>query len=166
MANENKTITQAVDKALNYLSYQARTVQEMKGYMKKKGVCDEVIKTAIEILKDKNYLNDTQFAKRFIETRVETKPKSKFAFEYELRQKGIALSDIDRFLQAYDDNDLALNAVRPKIKTWQHLDRDRFKKKMMNFLRYRGFSYDICLSTLNHFLESNRMEKEEEFHEN
>lgn len=155
MVNENITISQALYKALTYLSHQARTVQEMQKYLEKKGICDDTIQTAIDILQNKNYLNDRQFAKDFIETRIKTKPKSKFAFEYELRRKGIPLSVIEPLVQAYEDHALALKAVESKINTWQYLDREKFKKKVMNFLRYRGFSYDICLSTLNHFLESN-----------
>jgi len=161
MVNENKTITQALNKALNYLSYQARTIQEMQKYLKNKGFSEDIVKEIIEILMNKNYLNDKEFAKLFVETKIKTKPKSKFALEYELRQKGINPSDIEDLLTAYDDESLALKAVKPKIKIWQTLDADKFKKKMMNFLRYRGFSYDICLTTLNLFLKSNLSQKED-----
>ena len=163
MVNENKTITLALNLALNYLSYQARTIQEMQKYLKNKGFTEDIVKKIIEILLDKNYLNDKEFAKLFIETKIKTKPKSKFALEYELRQKGINPSDFEDILTAYDDESLALKAVKPKIKIWQTLDTDKFKKKMMNFLQYRGFSYDICLTTLNLFLESNLFKKEEDY---
>jgi len=163
MVNENKTITQALNLALNYLSYQARTIQEMQKYIKKKGVSEEIVEKIIKILLDKNYLNDKEFARLFLEARIKTKPKSKFAFEYELRKKGINPCDIEVLLKAYDDQDLALRALRPKIRTWQNLDTDKFKKKTMNFLQYRGFNYDICLSTLNLFLESKVSKKEEDY---
>lgn len=161
MVNENKTITQALNLALNYLSYRARTIQEMQKYLKNKKLSEDIVKEIIEILLDKNYLNDKEFAKLFVETKIKTKPKSKFALEYELRQKGINPSDIEDLLTAYDDQAQALKAIKPKIKIWQTLDTDKFKKKMMNFLQYRGFSYDICLTTLNLFLESNVSKKED-----
>ena len=163
MANDNSTITRALNLALNYLSYQARTIQEMQKHIKNKGFSEEIVEKIIEILLDKNYLNDKEFARLFVETRIKTKPKSKFAFEYELRKKGINPCDIEILLKAHDDQDLALRAVRPKIKTWQNLDTEKFKKKMMNFLQYRGFNYDICLSTLNLFLESKISKKEEDY---
>ena len=162
MVNKNKTTAQALNKALNYLSYQARTIQEMQNYLKKKEFTKDIVEKTIDILLDQNYLNDKEFAKLFIETRIKTKAKSKFAFEYELRQKGIKPSDIEDLLKVYDDQSLALKAVGSKIKTWQNLTMDKFKKKMMNFLRYRGFNYDICLSTLNLFLESKLSKKEED----
>ncbi len=160
MLNENKTIEQALNMALNYLSYQARTIQEMQNYIKRKGFTEDVVEKIIDILLDQNYLNDKEFARRFVETRIKTKAKSKFAFEYELRKKGIKPCDFEDLLKAYDDQSLALKALRPKIKTWQNLDMDKFKKKMMNFLRYRGFNYDICLSTLNLFLDSKLSEED------
>ncbi len=163
MANENKTITRGLNMVLNYLSYQARTIHETQKYIIKKGFSDDISKKIIEILKDKNYLNDKEFVKLFIETKIKTKPKSKFALQYELEKKGINSYDIEALLMTYDDHDLALTAVRPKIKIWQNLDTDKFKKKMMNFLQYRGFNYDICMSTLNLFLESNGLKKESDY---
>jgi len=163
MVNENSTITRALNMALNYLSYQARTIQEMQKYIKNKGFSEDIVEKIIEILLDKNYLNDKEFARLFVETRIKIKPKSKFAFEYELRKKGINPCDIEVLLKTYDDQDLALRAVKPKIKIWQNLDTDKFKKKMMNFLQYRGFNYNICLSTLNLFLESKVSKKEEDY---
>ena len=163
MANENKTITRGLNMVLNYLSYQARTIHEIQKYIIKKGFNDDISKKIIEILKSKNYLNDKEFVKLFIETKIKTKPKSKFALQYELEKKGINSCDIEAFLITYDDHDLALKAVRPKIKIWQNLDADKFKKKMMNFLQYRGFNYDICITTLDFFLESNGLKKKSDY---
>jgi len=158
--NDIKSIKRPLNLAIKYLSYQPRTVYEMQEYIKKKGFSEDIIEKIIEILLEQNHLNDRDFATLFIESKVRNKPKSKFAFQYELKKKGINPSIIDAILEQYDDQDLALKAVRPKIRMWQNLDEDKFKKKMMNFLRYRGFNYDICLSTLNFFLESKNSIKE------
>jgi len=155
--NDIKSIQRPLNLAIKYLSYRARTVYEMREYIKKKGVSEDIIKKIIEILLEQNYLNDKDFTTLFVESKARNKPKSKFAFQYELKKKGIDPSIIDIVLEQYDDNDLALKAVRPKIRMWQNLDDETFKKKMMNFLRYRGFNYDICLSTLNFFLESKKL---------
>ncbi|MBT3177429.1 MAG: regulatory protein RecX [Desulfobacula sp.] len=148
----SKTITSALNLAVAYLSYQPRTIQEMQKYLKNKGFSEDIEKKIIAILLDKNYLNDKEFARLFIETRIKTKPKSKFALQYELEKKGINSYQIETLLEVYDDQDLALKAAETKIKIWQNLDPGSFKKKMMNFLRYRGFNYDICISTMKFFL--------------
>ena len=157
----NKTITRALNLATGYLSHQPRTIQEMQKYLKNKGFSEDIEKKIIAILIDKNYLNDKEFARLFIETRIKTKPKSKFALQYELEIKGINSSQIESLLEVYDDQKLALKAAESKIKIWQNLDLGSFKKKMMNFLRYRGFNYDICMSTMNLFLKSKVSKKSE-----
>ncbi|MBU8847987.1 MAG: recombination regulator RecX [Desulfobacterales bacterium] len=152
--NNINSIKLPLNLAIKYLSYQPRTVYEMQEYIKKKGFSEDIIKRIIGILLEQDYLNDKNFAALFIESKAKNKPKSKFALQYELKKKGINPSITDAVLEQYDDQDLALKAVRPKIRMWQNLDDEKFKKKMMNFLRYRGFNYEICLSTLNFFLES------------
>lgn len=61
----------------------------------------------------------------------------------------------------YDDQELAIKAIRPKFKQWQNFDNEKFKKKISNYLRYRGFNYDIILSTLNYMIELRNQIKEE-----
>ena len=46
-----------------------------------------------------------------------------------------------------------MSAVKTRIKAWKNLDAENLKKKMMNFLRYRGFNYEVCLSVFRHFDE-------------
>ncbi|MBU1344854.1 MAG: RecX family transcriptional regulator [Proteobacteria bacterium] len=147
--------------AIKYLAYQPRTVYEMKKYLEKREFSENIAIKIIEILVDQKYLNDKDFTRLFLESRVKNKPKSKFALGYELKKKGISPSLIEAVLTPYDDQALALKAARPKIKLWQNLDDETFKKKMLNFLRYRGFSFDICISTLNQFIKSNSAMKED-----
>ncbi len=146
-----KSIEQPLNLAMKYLSYQPRTIHETNEYLQKKGFDDGIAQKIIEILLDKDYLDDMNFAKLFVESKVRHKAKSKFAFGYDLKKKGISDTIIESVLARYDDQNLALKAVDRKIKTWKNLDHEEFKKKMTNFLRYRGFNYDVILSTLNHF---------------
>lgn len=154
MVNDIKAIKLPLNLAIKYLSYQPRTIYEMQIYIKKKGFEEDIVKKIIDILLEKNYLNDKSFAKLFVESKVKNKPKSKFAFQYELHKKGINPSIVDAVLEQYNNQDLAIKSVRNKIKIWRKLDAEKFKKKMMNYLQYRGFSYDICLSTLDRFKKS------------
>lgn len=153
-SNDTTPFELALNQSLKYLGYQPRTVHETREFIRKKGVEEEIAEKIITLLLEERYLDDTAFAQLFVTSKIKHKAKSKFAFGYDLKKKGIASSVIDAVLAPYDDQDLALKAVRRKINTWGDLDPEQFKKKMMNFLRYRGFSYDIILSTLNRFMES------------
>ena len=80
------------------------------------------------------------------ESRVRFKPKSRFALGHELKAKGIDASLAQPILDQYCDLDLALRAVKPRIQPWHGLDPETRKNKLMNFLRYRGFDYGVCIA--------------------
>ena len=56
---------------------------------------------------------------------------------------------IRRMLIDHDDSNDVTQEVF--IKIWKNLDMEKFKKKLMNFLQYRGFNYETCMAALNHF---------------
>lgn len=143
-----------LNSALRYLTHQPRSIREMHEYLTKKGVDEDIISKTIEILLEKNYLNDEILTRTFVESRINHKPKSKFALAYELNKKGIDPAVIENVLKKYDDQNLALKAIEPKIKLWTHLDCEKFKKKILNFLQYRGFTYEVSMSLLNKLTQS------------
>ncbi|MCP4761742.1 MAG: regulatory protein RecX [archaeon] len=151
MENKNKLIESALTLVMKYLSYRPRSVYEIKIYLKKKGFDQAISRQVIAILLEKKYLNDRDFTTLYIETMVRNKPKSKFAIGFELKKKGIDPLIIEPALEQFDDQCLAMKAVNPKIKIWKNLDKEKFKKKLMYFLQYRGFNYDVCMTTLNSF---------------
>jgi len=155
LSNHPENIEGPLRLSIRFLSYQPRTIHEVKEFIRKKGVDEDRTQKIIEILLDKKYLDDTAFSKMFVQSKIRYKPKSKFALGYELNKKKVSPSIIEAVLEPYDDEDLALKAVTLKKRTWKNLDSETLKKKVMNFLRYRGFGYDISLSTLNRFMNIN-----------
>lgn len=116
----------------------------MKAYLADKGYKADIIEQVIVQLTNFNYLDDGTFARGFIESRIRYKPKSVFALGFELRQKGIDPTLADELLAAYEDEDLALKAVEMKKQAWMRMDESECRKKMMTYLRYRGFDYRVC----------------------
>lgn len=129
---------------MGYLSKSPKTIRQMKGYLTEKGYNANIIEQVIVQLSNFNYLNDEAFARQFIESRIRYKPKSIFALGFELRKKGIDSALAEELLAAYKDEDLALKAVETKKQAWNQLDKSECRKKMMNYLRYRGFDYSVC----------------------
>jgi len=151
MENKKKIIERPLTLAMKYLSYRPRSVYEIEEYIKKKGFDKAISRQVVAVLLEKNYLNDIDFTALYIETMMRNKPKSKFAIGFELKKKGVDSWIIEPALEQYNDLSMAMKAVKPKIKIWQNLDGEKFKKKIMNFLQYRGFNYDVCMTTLNYF---------------
>jgi len=145
MNNSKDSLDHHFNQAYKYLSYRPRTILEMTDYLKKKGASNENIETIIKSLIDNLFLNDTSFAEWYIENRTKFKPRSKFAIQYELSKKGIPSNISEPILSKLNDIDLALKSIQPRLTTWNKLNDDTLNKKILNYLRYRGFSYGICI---------------------
>lgn len=139
-------LKRAFGMALGYLSRRSRSILEMKDYLLKKKFPPGLIHQVVQRLCRENYLDDKIFAENYLENRRRNKPKSLFAFRYELERKGIDPAIIEEALTRYDDLELALLALRPKILVWQHLDQAPLKKKVFGYLRYRGFGFSVIQS--------------------
>jgi len=122
-------------------------VHEIVQHLIKKGFSEEDIQNTVAKLEQENLLNDIDFASMFVEQRGRFKPRSKLALSFELRQKGIEKETIEACIMDIDDYASAWSAVQPKLKLWQGYYGDELKKKVMNYLKNRGFSYDVCIST-------------------
>lgn len=143
----------ALQISLRYLSYRPRSIKEMRTYLEKKEIEPDIISQIIDSLMNEKYLDDEAFAEMFASGRVRNNPKSTFALGYELKKKGISRHIIDNILKNYDDEALALKSVKNKFNIWISLDDKTFRKKVINHLRYRGFSYETCTRVLEHYLE-------------
>ena len=132
--------SRAFNLALRYLARRSKTIKEMKHYLTGKNIASQIVEEVINRLIQAKYLDDKAFAIQFIENRIRFKPKSTYALGYELRQKGIQPNLTDKLLTDYDDIELAFKAVDAKKGQWRHLDEDACRKKLMNYLRYRGLT--------------------------
>lgn len=151
----------AYGKSLRFLAPRARSIEEMRCYLTKKGIPDSILESTLSRLVDEGLLDDAEFAGMFVRSRERTKPRSKFALTCELRQKGVSDAIITSTLESVDEYASAWNAVSRRIPGWRRFEKDTFKKKLFNYLQYRGFSYEIIQGTWERACETG-----EEFNEN
>ena len=147
--NTKITVARAYNICLRFLAPRPRSISEVRRHLSKKETAGEVIEIIIEKLSQENLLNDEDFARMFVESRERHKPRSRFALGCELRQKGIKDNLIDKILENVDEETSAWNAVSPRLRTWRHLDIKSLKKKVFNYLQYRGFGYEVIMTTWN-----------------
>ncbi|MCR4324548.1 MAG: RecX family transcriptional regulator [Candidatus Curtissbacteria bacterium] len=148
-------IGRLTDLAAHFLSYRPRSEKEVADYLIKKISLRQKIKfheakeslqiaIVIKKLKKYKYINDQQFAKWFIESRMRSKPKGKIALRSELKAKGVEEDLIAKMLEgAVNELELAQKAIQKKIKRWQNLSNLDLKKKVYMYLGARGFSVEI-----------------------
>lgn len=87
---------------------------------------------AVEILKEKNYLDDFSYALSYITNKSVGKKK----LEFNLRSKGISSDVIEKVFQHYDSEEELENLKR----LWRKLEGKDIDKKIMSLMR-KGYSY-------------------------
>lgn len=147
-------LTKLVDASLRFLSFRPRSEKEVGQYLarkisQKEGIGYQQANQSPQIaqiitkLKNYRYLDDLDFAKWWVSSRLKSKPKGQLFMKYELLKKGVAADVIERVLsQLPKESILAQKAIEKKLKIWKKLPPKELKRKTYVYLKARGFSYD------------------------
>jgi regulatory protein len=137
----------AMQKALHFLSYRARSNKEIFENLNKHEIPEDVIWYTIQRLQENNLLNDQEFAKTWVENRNTFRPRSRRVLAMELHRKGLDDEVVQEVLKTnLNENDLSMEAARMYVRKVQGLEWPQFRQKLGGFLGRRGFSYDVCAS--------------------
>ncbi len=153
---------QAVDRALNFLSFRPRSREEVRRYLLRKETPPYVIEAALERLDRLNFVNDRAFVEFWVENRDKFNPRGSRALKNELRLKGIERDIVDELVDKDGDEELALCAARKKAASLAHtpgMDYATFRNRLGAFLQRRGFGYDVVTHTVKALW--NEMKQEE-----
>ena len=138
----------ALRQAYLFLSYRARSEDEIRNNLRKHDYPEAVIEETIERLQRNGFANDKQFARAWVENRNTFRPRGRRALAMELRQKGIDDEIIHSTLEGLDEESLAYEAGLKKASRLRGLEWSDFRKKLGDFLSRRGFSYSVTNSTV------------------
>ncbi|UCH21377.1 MAG: RecX family transcriptional regulator [Deltaproteobacteria bacterium] len=136
--------------AINFLAYRQRSQKETERHLKYKGFLPDMIGQTIERLRDEKYLNDFEFSRIWLKSRKRRNPLSKSALRFELKQKGVDEKIIKEVLMDVDDDELARLCAEKKLKRLGNLTPKDFKKKILRYLKGRGFSFEVSLNAYRH----------------
>ncbi|WP_288981144.1 regulatory protein RecX [uncultured Parvimonas sp.] len=146
----------AKSRAINYISGKLKTKYEVRLKLRENEFSNEVIDEVLEILENEEYLNDRLYCEIFIEDKKRLNGYGKNKIKSLLIQKGISKSIFEDFLDNFEYEDEFDNAVKMGIKKLNLLanEEDKFKKKqkIINYLAYRGFSFDVINDVLKEIL--------------
>ena len=135
--------------AIRYLSYRPRSESELTVQLQRRGFNGNSIEVVLTKLKDQGLLDDTAFAQFWKDNRESFSPRSQWLTKLELRRKGIASEIIDEVVGGVDDADSAYRAAISKASRLPLSDYQSFRRRLVEFLRRRGFSYEV----INHTVE-------------
>ncbi len=142
-------LLRAKEAAIIYLGHRARSENEVRTKLRRKGFNEEVIATVIRRLHELSYLDDERFAQNYIRTRFKVKGYGPQRLRTELRRLGIAEPLIAQSLEALlPKEDVAERAVLEAKKRLRRLrletDIRKKRRKLFDFLLRRGHTTDVA----------------------
>lgn len=104
----------------------------------------------INRLKELNYINDKEFAKDYIQTRLIINPKGENLLKLELRLKGIDRQIIDNAITnaKIDETKVALDVIERKKNSIKRVEGQKRKEKILRLLSSRGFKLETIYKIL------------------
>lgn len=140
---------QAFIKGVNYLSKFTKTKKQCIKYLKDKGFCDKAVYYAVDKLKEYNYIDDLEYARRYMESHSKTQGKK--LLDYNLMGKGICKKDIEKASESVNFSSLesacglAEKRLKNKEKTQENL------AKTYRYLLGKGFSYEDAKKAIDKY---------------
>jgi regulatory protein len=142
----NDMIKEAKLKALSLLNYTDRTEFQLRQKLKEKSFSEDAIEHAVEYVKSFGYVNDKNYAERYILNRQNSKSKKEIFAA--LIQKGIGKDDIEAAMEiCYETHDeiAAIQRLCEKKHISPEESCDDEKRRMYHYLLRKGFrSDDVC----------------------
>lgn len=135
-------------RALDYLSYRPRSKAELLGYLSAKGFSEHVVADVLARLERVGLVDDDAFARYWRDNRARSRPKGKRMLTREMQQKGLSSESIEAALDDYDENAAIRKTAKAQLYRLQHLPPDEQRRRLVQRLARRGFSYALIQETL------------------
>jgi len=143
-----QTPTDPWQSLIRLLRYRPRSIAEARTRLQSQGFSDEAIAQTLQRAESADLLNDSLFARLWVEDRLLNHPLSRQAIKRELLDKGIAKCTVTQIVeQLYSPEKerlLAVNLAQERFKRYHGLDEKRRIRRMMSYLTRRGFSFPLA----------------------
>lgn len=142
----------ALDKAMTHLSATRKTEKQIRDFLAKKGYLTAVADYVVEKLKDYGFLDDKEYAERYVEATA--KKKGVRLLRAEMRGKGLSEEDVDAALESVDEETQkdAAKVILQKYMRHKECDRETLQKAV-KYLFGKGFDYEIIKDVVSEFGE-------------
>lgn len=132
-------IDKAYNRALGLIARRPRSEWEIRDYLKRKEYDPELIDMLVERLYNSRWLDDQDFARKWVDNRRLLKATSKRRLTQELKAKRVS-DDVISLVLAEDETD-EVQILRELIARKQKQSRYQDSEKLMAYLIRQGFSY-------------------------
>lgn len=164
-------IGKLMERMYNLFSIRIRSEKEIRNYLRnlsfkrktkdQEEVSELVRETVINKLKQKNLIDDFEFAKTWVNSRGKKKGAS--ALKAELFKKGISKEIIDAALNDIlpeDQATVATHLIEKRLTRWKSLTAFDKKRKALEFLVRHGFSYEVAKQVTQQLISSDSFDND------
>lgn len=148
-------------KAYRFATYKPRTERQLIAHLEKIGCVEEEVAALMLWLKDFKLVDDVGYTERFVAASKERKPLSHNAIRATLQRKGINPDVIDDVLAREYSDEASLEAARrvaeKKLRGIRSSDTDELKQKLVRFMQYRGFSWDVIRTVVTDLMHTSSL---------
>ncbi|HYJ78628.1 MAG TPA: regulatory protein RecX [Longimicrobiaceae bacterium] len=137
----------AREAALVLLAYRARSAEELRRRLERKGFAPEIARACVDGLGELGMVDDAAFAETFVRDRIRLRPHGRRRLSRELRAKGVdeetATAALDEVMEREEVSDADL--AREAAARWHPRageDDARARRRLYGFLARRGFGAD------------------------
>ena len=150
-AKKSITISQAKKNIEHYYAYQERCHKEVVNKLKDLGIIQNAIDVIVTDLIQNNYLNETRFAQSFTRGKFKIKKWGKVKIHRELNKREISEYHIKMGMKEISDSDYEETfnmLLEKKLSELSHLSESEKKRKIFNYLSYRGWEVEKIFEAL------------------
>lgn len=148
--------------AFHFLGYSARTRSEIEQRLLRDEFPPTIIAEMLRELETLGYLDDTGFARRWIEDRADRKQYGRIRLAAELNRKGIDRETASEALEAIEEDDEVRRAMEAASHRWAPEDLQSLvgtallkeKNRISGFLSRRGFGWQTIKKVLDGMMEN------------
>jgi regulatory protein len=152
----------ATQSALRLVAHRARTELELRRRLARNGFSAAAIDATIERMREWNYLDDVDFARRWVESREGHRPRAASMIKRELIGKGVDSETAEQVVADADIDEfkIALDLGRKWAGRLTSEDPETARRRLAAYLQRRGFAWDIVRRVLDDALSASVEEPE------
>ena len=150
-ARKSIKISDAKKNIEHYCAYQERCHKEVINKLKNLGIIQNAIDIIVADLIQNNYLNETRFAQSFARGKFKIKKWGKVKIHRELNKREISEYNIKMGMKEISDSDYEETfnkLLDKKLSELSHLPESDKKRKIFNYLSYRGWEVEKIFEAL------------------
>jgi len=133
------------------LKFRLRSEAEISQRLKRKNFSDKAIESALRFLKEKKFIDDSNFTRAWINSRI-NKPLGIRRLREELKAKGVSEEIIDARLDeikaGYSEEKIVRQVAEERLNKLKGIDPQVVRRRVFNYLMRRGFSCGVIMDVL------------------